>query len=178
MLRTTLSYLLLVSVLAFAAYAVDPVSPPPEEQETPRTRQEQQMLDAAQAQPGTSAPFPRQFIVGKVTDAQGAGMGGTDVKLFADGDLVAWDQTNTSGDYELDLPLNIETDQSVVLWFVPSTDRYVMQSVVVKKSEVARLNGLFGRCITEADMQAQMRVDTSLLTEAEFVESIKARGCY
>jgi hypothetical protein len=178
MLRTTLSYLLLVATLAFAAYAVDPVSPPPEDQETPRTHQEQQMLDAAQAQPGTTPPFPRQFIVGKVTGAGGTPMGGTGVKLFADGELVAWDQTNPSGDFELDLPLHMETDQSVVLWFVPSTDRYVMQAVVVKKSEVARMNGLFGPCAIEVDMQPQMRVDISLLTGDELVESIKARGCY
>ena len=178
MLRTTLACFLLIAVLAFAAYAVDPASSPPEEQSTTRSRQEQQLLEAAQTQPGTAAPFPRQFIMGKVTDVAGAGMGGTGVKLFADGELVESGQTNSSGDFEIDLPINIETDETVVLWFVPSTDRYVMQCVVAKKSAVAKQYGLFGRCVTEAQLQAQMRVDVSMMTEDEAVAHIKAKGCY
>jgi len=178
MLRTTLTCLLLIAVLASAAYAVDPATSPPDEQETVRSRRDQEMLDAAQGQPGTSLPFPRQFVVGRVTDLAGIGMAGTTVKLFADGEFVSSDRTNASGEFELDLPLNIETDETVVLWFVPSSDKYVMQAVVLKKSEVARRNGLFGRCTTEVVMQAQMTVATALFTGDQLIESLKARGCY
>lgn len=178
MLRTTLTCLLLIAVFAFAAYAVDPATDPPDEQDTVRSRRDQEMLDAAQGKPGTSLPFPRQFVVGQVTDIAGVGMAGTTVKLFADGELVGADRTNASGEFELDLPLNIETDETVVLWFVPSSDKYVMQVVVLKKSTVARQNGLFGRCTAEVDMRAQMTVGTALLTEDQMVESLKARGCY
>ena len=178
MLRMTPVYVLLLAVLTFAAYAADPATTPPEEQEATRSRQEQQMLDAAQTQPGTSAPFPKQFIMGKVTNLAGAGMAGAVVKLFADGELVEAGLTNSSGDFELDLPLNMETDETVVMWFVPSTDKYLMQCVVAKKSSVATQHGLFGRCVTQVGLQAQMRVDVSLMTEEEAVASIKARGCY
>lgn len=177
-MRTISGSVLLVAVLAFAAYAVDPASTPPDETEPVRTRRADDMLDASQSQPGTSAPFPRQFIMGKVTDLGGTGMAGTGVKLFADGEIVEAGQTNSSGDFELDLPLNIETDETVVLWFVPSTDRYVMQSVIVKKSTVAGQSGLFSRCANEVSMQAQMRIDVSLMTEAEAVASVKAKGCF
>ena len=178
MLRTTLTCLLLIAVLAFAAYAVDPATDPPDEQDAVRSRLDQELLDAAQGQPGTSLPFPRQFVVGRVTDLAGIGMGGSMVKLFADGEFVGSSRTNASGEFELDLPLNIETDETVVLWFVPSSDKYVMQAIVLKKSTVARQNGLFGRCTTEVDMGAQMTVSTALLTGDQLVASLKARGCY
>lgn len=178
MLRKTLACLLLIAVLASAAYAVDPATGPRDEKEIIRTRQEQEMLDAAEAQTGTSAPFPRQFIIGQVTDLAGEGMGGTGVKLFADGELVGSRRTNSSGEFELDLPLNIEADETVVLWFVPGTDRYLMRAVVLKKSRVAAQNGLFGRCATEVEMEAQMRVDALLLTEEQTVEALKTKGCY
>jgi len=178
MLRTTLTCLLLTAVLAFPAYAVDPATDPPDEQDTIRSPRDQEMLDAAQGKTGTSLPFPRQFVVGRVTDLAGVGMAGTTVKLFADGELVESDRTSASGDFELDLPLNIETDETVVLWFVPGSDKYVMQAIVLKKSTVARQNGLFGRCTTEVEMGAQMTVSTALLTSDQMVESLKAKGCY
>jgi hypothetical protein len=53
-----------------------------------------------------------------------------------------------------------------------------MQSVIVKKSTVARQSGLFSRCANEVSMQAQMRIDVSLMTEAEAVASVKAKGCF
>ncbi len=178
MLRTSLICLLLIAVLAFGAYAVDPAASPPDEQEPVRSNRDRDMLDTTQGQPGTSLPFPKQFVLGQVKDLTGAGMAGTAVKLFADGELVASSKASPTGEFELDLPLIIETDETVVLWFVPTTDRYLMQAVVLKKSTVARQNGLFGRCAAEVEMRAQMRVDATLLTEDQMVESIKARGCY
>lgn len=178
MLRITLACLLAIAFLASNAQATDPLSPPPEEKESVRSRQEQQMHDEAQTQSGTALPFPKQFIMGKVTDAAGTGIAGTEVKLFADGEFVEEDRTSPSGDFELNLPLNIETDETVVLWVVPPTDRYVMQCVVIKKSEVARTSRLFGPCAIEVEMKEQMRVEVSLLTADELIQSIRSRGCY
>lgn len=178
MLRITLICLSLIAFLAFGAYAVDPASSPPDEPEPVRSGQDQQMLDEAQGKTGTSLPFPRQFVLGQVKDVSGVGVGGTSVKLFADGELVESARANAAGEFELDLPLNVETDETVVLWFVPTTDRYLMQCVVLKKSAVASQNGLFGRCAAQVDMQAQMSVEATLFTEDELVESVKARGCY
>jgi hypothetical protein len=178
MLRKTLTCLSLIAVLATGAYAVDPATSPPDETEPVRSARDQEMLDASQGKTGTSMPFPRQFVMGKVADATGAGMPGVTVKLFADGELVESDRANSSGEFELDLPLNMETDETVVLWFVPGTDQYLMKCIVLKKSAVASQMGMFGRCANEVEMQAQMRVDTSLLTEDQLVEFIKARGCY
>jgi hypothetical protein len=179
MLRITLACLLTIAFLASYAQAVDPPSTPPEtSDETVRSRQEQQMLDEAQAQTGTALPFPKQFIMGKVSDAAGMGMGGCEVKLFADGEFIEADRTNAAGEFELNLPLNIETDETVVLWVVPPTDKYVMQCVVIKKSEVARNSRLFGPCAVEVSMEAQMRIEATVLTPEELAQSIKARGCY
>lgn len=178
MLRITLACLLAIAFLASYAHATDPASPPPEDKEGVRSRQEQQMHDEAQTQSGTALPFPKQFIIGKVTDAAGAGVGGTEVKLFADGEFVEEDRTNSSGEYELNLPLNIEADETVVLWVVPPTDKYVMQCIVIKKSQVAISSRLFGPCAIEVAMKEQMRVEVSLLTAEELIQSIRSRGCY
>jgi hypothetical protein len=168
-----------IAFLATCARAVDPPTAPPDQtDETVRSRQEQQMLDEAQTQSGTALPFPKQFIMGRVTDSAGMGMGGCEVKLFADGEFIEADRSNPEGDFELNLPLNIETDETVVLWVVPLTDRYVMQCVVIKKSEVARNSRLFGPCAIEVSMEAQMRIEATVLTPEELAQSIKARGCY
>jgi hypothetical protein len=177
MLRTSLICLVLIALLAFAAHAVEPAKGP-DEQEPPRELQADQMLQTEQDKTGTTAPFPRQFIVGKVTDIEGTGLRGTSVKLFANGELVESATTDPSGEYELDLPLNLEKDETVDVWFVPATDRYMMQCVVLKKSSVARQHRLFSSCVTEAPMHPQMRVDVSLMTEEQSLASIKARGCY
>ncbi|MGD9400729.1 MAG: hypothetical protein PVF95_00520 [bacterium] len=178
MLRITLACLLAVAFLASYAHATDPVSPPPDDKDPIRSRQEQQMHDEAQTRSGTALPFPRQFIMGQVRDSGGIGIGGTTVKLFADGVFVEEDRTNSSGEFELNLPLNIETDETVVLWVVPPTDRYAMQCVVIKKSEVARNSRLFGPCAIEVEMKEQMRVEVALLTPDELLQSVRARGCY
>ena len=178
MLRKTLICISLIAVLAGGAYAVDPATSPPDETEPVRSGQDQEMLDASQGQPGTSLPFPKQFVVGKVMDVTGAGMGGVTVKLFADGELVESSRANAAGEFEIDLPLHLETDETVVLWFVPATDRYLLSCVVLKKSTAARQMGMFGRCANEVPMQAQMTLNASLLTQDQLMESIKARGCY
>ncbi len=178
MLRMTLACLLLLAVLASCVYAVDPATDPSEEQKPIRSRREQEIIDEARGRTGTSLPFAKQFISGRVTDAAGMGVRGATVKLFADGELVESDRTSSSGEFELNLPLNIEADETVVLWVVPSTDKYVMQCIVLKRSSAARQAGLFGPCAVEVPMQAQMEVEVSLLTGEELAKSVKARGCY
>jgi hypothetical protein len=178
MLRTTLAYLLLIAMFTALAYAVEPASKPPEDPNATRNERQRDLLDAAQSKTGTSAPFPRQFVMGKVTDLAGTGMGGTKVKLFADGEILESVQTNPSGYYEIELPLNIEKNQTVVLWFVPGTDRFLMQCVVLKKSQVADHNAIFGPCATTANIAAQMSLDVTMMTEDQLIEAIKAKGCY
>jgi len=177
-MRTAIAYLVLIPCLAFAAYAVEPTSRPEEKDEVQKSRQQTQRIEESQAQPGTGLPFPRQLVIGKVTDSSGKAMSNVGVKLFADGELLEASRTSTSGDFELSLPLNVETDQTVIMWFVPSTDMYLMQCVVLKKSDVARQHSLFSRCVAVAELRPQMQVDISLMTEDELLAMVKARGCY
>jgi len=129
-----------------------------------------------QSQAG-SLGFPEQMISGTVADFYDKPLGGVAIKLFAGGTLVNVGHSTASGGYEIPLPLNVEKDETVVLWFI-STDRPLLpQRVVLKQSSFARKNELFGPCTVEAKMRPQMRLDVKLLDENQELAALKARGC-
>lgn len=167
----TLAYLTtaILLLLCSAALAVDPDTAPQET--TPQT--DRQLT----ADEGAPRPFPEQMIVGKVTESDDSPIGGVAVKLFANGRVVEVSHTTSAGDYEIPLPLRIDQDETVVLWFIDSTGKYPPQNVLIKKSSRAQDASLFSRCTNEARMRPQMRVDLKLMTDTELVASYKTRGC-
>lgn len=152
-----------------AAHAVEPTTKP--EESTPQS----ELLRSREQ--GGPLPFPEQMVVGEVTGSDGKPIGGVMVKLFADGGLVEVGHTTSAGSYEMRLPLSVERDETVVMWFVSTTGSLVPQCVVLKKSSSARKANLFSECTLEVKMRPQMRVDVTLLTETEVVASLKMKGC-
>jgi hypothetical protein len=127
---------------------------------------------------GGPLPFPEQMIAGDVTvGAADTPLGGVMVKLFADGRLIDVAHTTSSGAYDIRLPLNVEDDETVVLWFIATSGNYVPRCVLLKKSSNAGKANLFSRCVLEVEMRPQMQVDVRLMTEAELVASMKDSGC-
>jgi len=124
-----------------------------------------------------SLTFPEQMISGSVTDAEGKALGGVAIKLFANGTLIQITHTTSSGAYELRVPLNLDKDETVVIWFVSTTEPLMPQVIVLKQSAAAHASGLFSSCTREMKMRAQMRVDVKLLTEGEALASLKDKGC-
>jgi hypothetical protein len=165
------SAILIVIVLSMAgtALAVDPSSAP---QETTRRTE-----TIRTAQEGGPLPFPEQMVAGEITDSNGTKLGGVTVKLFADGRLVEITHTTAAGSFEMRLPLSIEDDESVVLWFVDSSGNYRAQYVVLKESSAAASANLFSDCIPEVRMRPQTHVSAVMLTEEETVASLKSKGC-
>jgi hypothetical protein len=151
-----------------SAYAVEPTGKP----------EDQGKGSELQRQPQSSPlAFPEQMISGNVTDAAGKSLGGVIIKLFANGTLVRVEHTTSSGAYEMPMPLNVEEDETVVLWFV-STDRpLVPQMVVLKQSSRARSARLFTPCSIAVKMRPQMRVDVKFLTENDQLAALKGKGC-
>lgn len=158
-----------VLLLCSGALAVDPDTTP---QETTPQPDRQLTTDD-----GAPRPFPEQMIVGKLTGSDDKPVGGVVVKLFADGKLVEVSHTTSAGDYEIPLPLRIDQDETVVLWFTDSAGTYSPQNVLIKKSSRAEAASLFSRCIRDVRMRPQMRVDFKLMTDSELAASYKARGC-
>ncbi|MFH1313042.1 MAG: hypothetical protein ABIJ00_07405 [Candidatus Eisenbacteria bacterium] len=126
---------------------------------------------------GAPLPFPQQVIVGDVVGADGKPIGGVMVKLFADGLLVEVGHTTAAGSFELRLPLNVERDETVVLWFMSTTESLLPQCVLLKESSRAAKANLFSKCINEVRMRPQMRVDVTMMGESEVVASLKLKGC-
>ena len=126
---------------------------------------------------GAPLPFPEQMVVGDVVGPDGKPIGGVMVKLFADGLLVELGHTTAAGSYELRLPLSVERDETVVLWFMATTGGFLPQCVLLKESSRAGKANLFSKCINEVRMRPQMRVDVTLMTESELVASLKLKGC-
>lgn len=159
---------LVLVLLCTAALAVDPDTSP---QETTPT-------DVQRTTPeGGPRPFPEQVIVGMVTGSDDNPVGGVAVKLFADGILVEVSHTTTAGDYEMPMPLRIDENETVVLWFIDSAGTYPPQKTVLKKSSKAEGAGLFSNCAREAKMRPQMRVDIRLMTDSEMMASYVTSGC-
>jgi hypothetical protein len=117
------------------------------------------------------------MVVGEVRGSDGRPIGGVMVKLFADGHLVEIAHTTSAGSYEMPLPLNVERDETVVIWFVSTTGSLLPQCIVLKKSSNARKASLFSECTHEVRMRPQMRVDVTLVTEGELVASLKVKDC-
>jgi hypothetical protein len=161
-----LVFLVLVSVL----FAVEPAD------KTVRTGATS-ALQRAELE-GGPLPFPEQLIAGDVTAGTAdTPIGGVMVKLFADGRLIDIAHTTSSGSYDIRLPLNVDDDETVVLWFIATSGNYVPRCVLLKKSSNARRANLFSRCVLEMEMRPQMQVDVRLMTEAETVKSFKDSGC-
>ena len=160
-----------IALLAFhgLSHGVEPSTKP---EETTRPTE----LPRPEAE-GAPLPFPEQMVVGTVTDASGGPLGGVTVKLFADGKLVEIGHSSSAGSYEMRLPLNVEKDETVVMWFVPGTGDLMPQMVVLKKSSVASDNNLFSQCAVEVRMRSQTRVDVRLVNESELISSLKTKGC-
>jgi hypothetical protein len=167
--RLILISCVILSFVHSACYAVDPASKP---EETGTGLDASRNIDQ-----GGPLPFPEQMVVGDVVGSDGKPIGGVMVKLFADGLLVEVGHTTAAGSYELRLPLSVERDETVVMWFLSTTGSYVPQCVVLKESSQARKAGLFSDCIAEVRMRPQMRVDVTMVTESEFVASLKVKNC-
>ena len=167
----TLTYLTfaVVLLLCSAAFAVDPDTTP---QETAPQPDLQRTVDE-----GAPQPFPEQMIVGKVTGSDDKPLGGVTIKLFANGRLVEVSHTTSAGDYEIQLPLRIDQDETVVLWFINTAGTHPPQKALIKKSSRAQGASLFSGCTREVRMRPQMRVDFSLMTDSELAASYKSRGC-
>jgi hypothetical protein len=165
---TALIWLGIATLISCLAYATEP---------TTRPEQTGTGLDVQRQSQAAPLGFPEQMISGNVTDSFGNALGAVTIKLFAAGTLVHVGHTTSSGAYEMPLPLNVEKDETVVLWFI-STDRPLMpQHVVLKQSSYAKKSALFGPCALEVKMRPQMRVDVKLLNENEELAALKARGC-
>ena len=159
----------MVLLLCSAAFAVDPDTSP---QET--TPQPDRQISTDE---GAPRPFPEQMIVGKVTGSDGQPVGGVTVKLFANGLLTEVSHTTSAGDYEIPLPLRIDQDETVVLWFIESAGNYPPQNVLIKKSSRAENAAVFSGCTRDVRMRSQMRVDFKMMNDSELAASYKTRGC-
>lgn len=160
---------MIVLLVWSACYAVDPATKPREE--TPQSG----VIHSRKE--GGPLPFPEQMVVGDVKDSGAKPIGGVAIKLFADGRLIEVAHTTSAGSYEMKLPLSVEKDETVIVWFIAGTDQYLPQSVLLKKSSTAARVGLFSQCALEVRMRPQMRVDVTLLTESEVVAALKVKDC-
>jgi hypothetical protein len=117
------------------------------------------------------------MIVGKVMGSDDQPVGGVTIKLFANGLLTEISHTTSTGDYEIPLPLRIDQDETVVLWFIDSAGNYPPQNILIKKSSRAGDVSVFSGCTRDVRMRPQMRVDFKLMTDSELAASYKTRGC-
>jgi hypothetical protein len=168
MKRSLLVSLVLVASLALVSYAAEPPGKPTGGGTQPPIQP---------AAENTPLSFPDQMISGSVTDSGSKPLGGVAIKLFASGALVQVAHTTSSGGYELRVPLNLDRDETVVLWFVSTTEPLMPQAIVLKQSGAAHSADLFSPCTREAKMRPQMRADVKLLTENETIASLKGKGC-
>ena len=167
MKRTVFLSIAVAALVWTSAYTAEPPAKPTQTGTVPIQRQPE----------GAPLSFPEQMISGNVTDANGQTLGGVVIKLFASGALVQVAHTTAAGAYEMPLPLNVDKDETVVLWFMSTTESVLPQSVVLKQSSRARSSRLFSACTPEVRMRPQMRVDVKLLSENETLAALKGRGC-
>lgn len=167
MLRLLIILAALTIAIAQVGLAADPSSP--EQRPEPTTQRGGEWSG--------SMGFPEQVLVGRVSDSKGTPIEGVIVKLFASGKLIQAARSSASGDFEMKIPLNLDADETVTIWFVPTTGSMMPKMVLLKKSSSAHKAGLFSQCVDEFRLTQQTRIDVKLLQENEYIANIKAKGC-
>jgi hypothetical protein len=169
MMRRMIFLAVAAAVLVWApAHAAEPSGKPEDATKSGDLQREAQNAPLA---------FPEQVISGNITDSAGEPLAGVIVKLFANGSLVKVAHSAPSGAYEMPMPLNLERDETVVLWFLSTGRPLQPQAVVLKQCSRARSQNLFSPCTLSAKMRPQMRLDIKLLTENEDLSALKGKGC-
>ncbi|MGQ9602795.1 MAG: carboxypeptidase-like regulatory domain-containing protein [bacterium] len=167
MLRIVIYASILTLFIFQTGYSVEPSSR--EERPEPTTDRQSDWTP--------STGFPEQIFIGNVTDSKGNPLENVMVKFFANGRLVQSTRTTASGDFELKIPLNLDADETITIWFLPVTGNMMPKMAILKKSSAADKAGLFSPCADQVKLREQMRLDVRLLQEGEYVSNLKAKGC-
>lgn len=87
---------------------------------------------------------------GVVLDVGDHPISGVEVKLFADGQPLGTTRTDGSGAYQLQVPLDVSADVTVLLWFTAPDHALMQKELVLKESKASLANGLISRCVPRA----------------------------
>jgi hypothetical protein len=116
-------------------------------------------------------------LTGRVHDLAGAPQPGIGVKAFSGGLLRGTAVTDQDGRYDLGFPVDIESDPSVVVWWLPGATRQVPELLVLRESAQARAARLWSPCLPRLELAPDLSYDLTLRREDEKLEQLASSDC-
>lgn len=168
---------------AASSGAQAPPSPAPADTTAPA-----EAVQAAPAAPDTSMPKPTPVraadsgratvIYGTATLENGYPLPELTAILFVGGLEEASATTDTSGVYSIRHPIDMSSDETVVLWFTPPRGMGFMRDIVVlRESRAARETRQFGPCMPHVPLSDSTLVDVVVLDQQAYAAKLQESGC-
>ncbi len=129
------------------------------------------------AQTGEAPGRTQGVMTGTAADASGAGVAGTEVKIFEEGSLLAETTTEADGRYRLEFEFLPDIDWTIVVWFVPPEGELIPEIVILRESLKSKDLNLWSTCLPRLDLEARIRYDASLLNEADKLAEMSELDC-
>jgi hypothetical protein len=115
-------------------------------------------------------------LTGTVTDPEGVGQGGVQVKVFVDGFVRGSAVTGGTGQYDLTYRYDQLGDQTIVVWFLPQAG-YVPEILVLRESTAAKQMGIWSPCLSRLTIAPSLQHDVTVYTESGKFDALSQSEC-
>ncbi|MCK4302939.1 MAG: carboxypeptidase regulatory-like domain-containing protein [Candidatus Eisenbacteria sp.] len=116
-------------------------------------------------------------LTGKVSSDSGTGLAGVQIKIFEEGFLVNDTETGSDGSYRLEFSYLPDIDWTILVWFVLPGSDLIPEIMILRESLKSKDMELWSPCLPRIHLNARMRHDVTLLTEAAKLAQISELDC-
>jgi hypothetical protein len=115
-------------------------------------------------------------LSGTVSDEDGLGLGGVQVKVFVGGSLKGSGISGGNGGYEVTFRYDELGDESIIAWWVPQAG-YVPEIAVLRESTAAKKLELWSPCLPRIDIGPTISYNPTIYTEEKKFEQLGQSDC-
>jgi len=117
-------------------------------------------------------------FTGMVTDPDGLGLGGVQVKVFVNGFLKGASVSGADGGYDLTFNYDDLGDDTTVAWFVPAEEGSPPEILILQESVAAKEAGLWSPCLPRVDIGSSISYDATIYSENAKFEALGQSDCF
>lgn len=116
-------------------------------------------------------------FAGTVSDPEGLGLGGVQVKVFVDGYLKGSAVSGADGSYDTTFVYDPLADVTIVAWFVPQVP-FVPEIVVLRESAASKSMGLWSPCLPRIDLNSVITHNATIYDEKAKFAALGQQDCF
>jgi hypothetical protein len=100
------------------------------------------------------------------------------VRVYQNGLMSAAAESDVAGAYNLEFEVSGQTDETVVVWFLPDTEGVVPTLLVLKESSEARRNAIWSPCVPRLKLSSTVTYDVKFLSDKDLLKSLQGSDCF